>query len=185
MDDLQRYNNISILLHWLMAALILVMFALGWYMSDLHDSPLKHLLFSTHKSIGITLFLLLLLRIYWRLTHPKPPLPASLPDWQRRLADTVQVSIYVLLVAQPLSGYLSSSFSGYKTLFWGIPLPHWGWKAPPLNQFFTDVHSVIAVLLCSLVVLHVCGAFAHLFLRGHANVLPRMLPGRRRSGTGI
>lgn len=179
MDDIQRYNNTSIILHWLMAVLILCMFGLGWYMSDLHDSPLKHILFSLHKSIGITIFLLLLFRIYWRLGHPKPPLPSGLPLWQRRFADTSQTLMYVMLVIQPFTGYMSTSFSGYKTSFWGMPLPHWGWKQPALNELFTDIHSVTAVILFSLVTLHVCGAFAYL-VTGHDNVLPRMLPFLRR-----
>jgi len=179
MGDIQRYNNISIILHWLMAVLILCMFGLGWYMSDLDDSPLKHFLFSLHKSLGLTIFLLLLFRIYWRLTHPKPPLPLSLRPWQRRLADAVHPLIYVMLVVQPVTGYISSSFSGYKTNFWGLPLPHWGWKQTTLNELFTDIHSVSAVILFSLVTLHICGALAYL-VSDHPNILPRMLPAWRR-----
>jgi cytochrome b561 len=179
MDDIQRYNNISIILHWLMAVLILCMFGLGWYMSDLPEGALKHFLFSLHKSTGITIFLLLLFRIYWRLTHPKPPLPLSMPLWQRRLANTVQTLMYVMLVVQPFTGYMSSSFSGYKTKFWGLPLPYWGWKQKSLNELFTNIHSVSAVILFSLVTLHICGVFAHFVYHGQDKILPRMLPTRR------
>jgi len=184
MEDLQRYNLVSIVLHWLMAVLILAMFGLGWYMSDLPDSPLKHILFTLHKSTGLSIFLILLFRIYWRLTHGKPPLPGTMPSWQRQLAGAVQFMLYAMLVVQPLTGYLSTSFSGYKTNFWGIPLPSWGWKAPALNQFFTDLHGISAATLFTLVVLHVCGALAHL-VTGHVNVLPRMLPLRRAGRDGV
>ena len=177
MQDTQRYNNVSIALHWIIVVLVFANFAMGWYMAPLPEGPVKHILFTTHKSVGITVFLILLFRICWRLIHPKPPLPLSMPAWQRHLANSVQFMLYVLLVLQPLTGYLSTSFSGYKTNFWGLPLPAWGWKAPALNQLFTDLHAINAAVLFTLIVLHVCGAFAYL-VTGHVNVLPRMLPAR-------
>ena len=182
-DAGQHYNNVSIFLHWLIAGLIFVMYPLGWYMSDLPEGHLKHILYSTHKSIGMTIFLVLLVRIAWRLTHPKPRLPETMPLWQRQLANYVQAMLYVLLVIQPLTGYLSTSFSGYKTNFWGLPLPYWGWKVPALNQFFTDLHTANSVALFALIILHICGAFAHLVSK-HENVLPRMLPARFTRGRG-
>jgi cytochrome b561 len=167
------------LLHWTMAVLILLLFGLGRYMVELPDgSPERSRFFALHKSVGLTVALLALVRIVWRATHPAPPLPGSIRSWQRRLAEGTHYLLYALMIVQPLSGYLSSSFSGYKTRFWGIPLPHWGWQDAGINEFFTEIHVASSVALLCLVILHVCGAFAHL-AGAHESVLPRMLPAAR------
>jgi cytochrome b561 len=82
---------------------------------------------------------------------------------------------YLLLGVQPLTGYLSSSFSGYDTRFFGVPLPSWGYANPPLNQFFTDLHVAGSVLLAALVGVHVIGTIVHLLQPGE-RMLRRMLP---------
>lgn len=171
-----RYDNIAILFHWLMALLIVVLFGLGWYMVDLpNGSKEKSFYFALHKSIGLTVALLVVLRIIWRLGHTPPALPGILERWQSKLAAVTHFLLYLFIVIQPLSGYLSSSFSGYKTRFWGVPLPHWGWKEQHLNEIFTEIHVASSVVLISLVVLHLCGSLAHL-VSSHENVLMRMWP---------
>ena len=126
------------ILHWLTAALVFFLFGLGWYMTDLPTTPVRGPYFALHKSIGITVFLLLLVRLVWRLSHRPPAMSAALPAWQRILAGSVHKLFYVFLVLQPLTGYLSSSFSGHKTKFFVIPLPYWGRHDPPLNLLFTE-----------------------------------------------
>lgn len=160
-----NYTYTAIILHWVMAALIFVMLGLGWYMVDLPTGPERSQVFALHKSIGLTIALLLLVRFAWWATHPRPPFPGSVPGWQARLARANFLVLYVLMVMQPLSGYLSSSFSGYKTNYFGIPLPHWGWKDPVLNELLTGVHVVCSRFLVVFIVMHLLGASAHLFLR--------------------
>jgi cytochrome b561 len=176
MNPASRYDAVSIALHWLTALLILILLGLGWYMHDLPKGPERGWFFALHKSIGLTAALVIALRIGWRLTHPAPALPAAIGGWQRRLATASHHLFYVFLVVQPVTGYLSTSFSGYATKFWGIPLPHWGRDHSALNQMFTGFHELSAWVLTILIVLHVCGVILHL-RSAEQNVLPRMLPG--------
>jgi len=118
--------------------------------------------FGIHKSLGLTLALLALIRLVWK-TYSKPP---ALPDFvapiQKKLATATHHLLYMMMFIQPVSGYISSSFSGYKTKFWGIPLPHWGTKQPELNQLFTGIHEISAICLVVLIILHISGVIYHL-----------------------
>lgn len=166
-------------LHWIMALLIFLLFALGWYMSDLpKGSDERSYFFALHKSIGLTVFGFLILRILWRIFNTPPALPLTLKTWQRTLATMTHHSLYVLMLLQPLTGYLSSSFSGYKTRIWGvIVLPQWAEKNKELNNLFCEFHEICSILLAICILLHLAGAFAFLFSK-HENVLPRMMPGK-------
>jgi cytochrome b561 len=114
-------------------------------------------------------------RIAWRLGHRTPPLPEELGFVRVLAARSAHLMFYVLLLAQPVSGYLSSSFSGYKTKYFGIALPHWGWRDPPLNEFLTEIHVIGSVAIGVLIVMHVAGAVSHLATRGD-HVFRRILP---------
>jgi cytochrome b561 len=172
-DD--RYSSVAIILHWLIAFLVLLLLGLGWYMADLPKGPDRSWYFALHKSLGLTVLMLMILRVAWRLSHTPPALPESLPLWRRQLAQGSHQLFYVLLFLQPLSGYVSSSFSGYKTKYFGFPLPHWGWKQPVLNDILTNLHVATSVVLVSLIVLHLAGALQHLFNR-EDKLFRRMLP---------
>ena len=143
-------------------------------MVDLPRGPERSANFALHKSLGLTVFAISVARIVWRFLKGAPAYPASIAKWKVRVARTVHALFYVALVLQPVSGYLSSSFSGYKTRWFGIPLPHWGHRDLPLNEFFTEIHVACSVILCGLVLLHVMGAASHLFARD--GLFSRMLP---------
>ena len=174
----EHYTVIAVALHWLMVLLVAALIALGLYMTELPQGPERGEFFALHKSLGLSAFLIAVARLIWRLGHAPPPLPDSISSWQRRLAVWNHALLYVLLFAQPVTGYLSSSFSGYKTRFWGLPLPHWGWREPNINELFTTFHEAGFLLLLSLIVLHVCGAVWHSVRHREARILQRMLPGR-------
>ena len=177
-----RYDAISMLLHWVTVVLLCVMFGLGWYMVDLpKGSPERTWFFALHKSVGLSTALVVFLRLGWRAVHAAPPLPESILIWQRKLAKATHLMLYVFLIVQPLSGYLSSSFTSYATRWWGVPLPQWGWRDAVLNELFTDIHEASSYVLIGLIVLHVCGTLVH--LAGPDKVIFRMLPGFGRSGT--
>lgn len=179
-----RYDTMTIVLHWIMAALILVLFPLGWYMVDLpKGSAERSAFFVLHKSIGLTVAALLVIRIAWRARAPAMAAAPGLAPWQEQTARIAHRLLYVFMVLQPASGYISSSFSGYPTRIWGFALPQWADKDPYWNQFFTDVHGASSIALAALILLHVAGALWHLTGR-HPGVLPRMLPGRNRGGAG-
>ena len=146
-----------------MAILIIFMIGLGIYMADLpKGSDERTWFFTLHKNIGMTLALLAILRLGWKIKFKPPALPDYVAARQRKLATAVHHLLYLLMFIQPLTGYISSSFSGYKTKFWGIPLPDWGWKAPALNELFTEMHEISAFCLIALLCLHIAGVVYHL-----------------------
>ena len=170
----ERYPILSILLHWITAGLIVALFAIGWSMVDLPRGPERSANFALHKSLGLTVLLLSILRVVWRLRFPAPAYGAEMPRWKIRVARIVHALFYVALFVQPLSGYISSSFSGYKTKWFGLPLPHWGYRDPPLNEFFTDIHVATSMILGGLIILHIGGALSHLIAQD--GLFSRMLP---------
>src|SRR5579863_361430 len=104
------YSTVAVTLHWLIAALILTNIGLAWYFGTL-KGPAEVAPLALHKSIGITVLLLSLLRVGWRLTNPPPPLPDGMPAWERRAAKAVHVLFYVFILAMPLSGWAMVSAS--------------------------------------------------------------------------
>ena len=161
--EIQRYSTTAIIIHWLMAIMIMGMIILGLFMVDLpKGSDERTYYFGIHKSIGLTLGLLAFIRLAWKIYSKPPVLPEIVTSTQRKLATATHHLLYLLMFIQPLSGYISSSFSGYKTKFWGIPLPHWGWKSKELNEFFTEIHDISAFCLITLIVLHLAGVIYHL-----------------------
>lgn len=172
-----RYGGVAIALHWLVAALVLGQLALGWWMIDLPKSPpgLRAGWFNVHKSIGLTIGLLMLGRLWWRSRHAPPPLPASLPRLQVLAARANHAALYVCLLLMPLSGYLGSVFSGYPIKYFGIVLPQWGWASPTLKEFFSGVHLATVWVLMALIALHLGAALKHLLVN-RDGVFARMWP---------
>lgn len=171
----ERYSRVAMALHWITVALVIALYAIGWYMVDLPKGPARGEAFALHKSIGMTVFLVTGLRLAWRWRRPPPSLPSTVAAWQRRLAVAVHHLFYVLLFAQPLLGYLSSVFSPYPSSYFGIPLPDWSEHRPRLNEFFTELHVAGSVALLVVIALHVLGALSHLASPGD-RLLRRMLP---------
>lgn len=177
------YTRTAMALHWLMALLILVAVPLGLVMHELDLSPFKLKLYSWHKWIGVTVFGLAVLRLLWRATHPVPPPPVGLPDWQRRLAGAVHGLLYVLIFLIPLSGWLMSSAKGFQTVYLGVlPIPDLIGKHEGLGELLEEVHETLNNGLLFLVFVHVAAALKHHYLDGD-DVLRRMLPGRSKEGT--
>jgi cytochrome b561 len=164
-------------LHWLVAALVFGQLALGWWMIGLPDLPrgVQAPWYNLHKSIGLTIGMLMLARLWWRARHAAPSLPASLPRWQARAARANHAALYACLLLMPLSGYLGSVFSGYPIRYFGTALPQWGWASPPLKAFFSGVHFATVCLLVALIALHLAAALKHLLVT-RDGVFARMWP---------
>jgi cytochrome b561 len=177
-----RYGGVAQALHWLVAALVLSQFGLGWTMSDLPLSQLKFDLYQLHKSLGLTIFALVVVRLAWRLGHPPPPLPTGLPAWERTAARTTHALFYVLLLVQPLIGLLQSNAANFPVVVWGIlPVPALIGSDEGFAETLVEVHETVASVLLVLIALHVAAALRHHFLLKD-DVLRRMLPaagGRR------
>lgn len=165
MTSAMRYSTPAIVLHWLTALLIFVAFPLGVYMHELPLSPGKLKLYSYHKWIGITLLMLVALRVTWRLTHTPPPLPADMAAWQRRASQAVHGLLYLLMIAIPLSGWLMSSAKGFPTVWFGVlPLPDLVEKNRELGDLLAGVHQALNFTLLALVIMHVGAALQHHFI---------------------
>lgn len=176
MSQTRSYTRTAISLHWLVALALVGAFGLGVYMHDLPLSPDKLRLYSWHKWAGVTIFLLVLIRLGWRATHRPPAPPATMPRWQQRAAEGVHGLLYVLMVAIPLSGWLMSSAKGFQTVYFGVlPLPDLLAKNKELGELLTVVHKTLNFTLAGLVLAHVGAALKHHFL-DRDGVLSRMLP---------
>lgn len=173
------YTRTAIALHWLIALGLIGAFALGTYMSELPLSPRKLQLYSWHKWAGVSLFALVLLRLGWRLIHPAPPLPASMPAPLRTAAHLTHVALYILMIAIPLSGWLMSSAKGIQTVWFGVlPLPDLLAKDADLGKQLELLHMVLNYTMAALVLAHIGAALKHHFV-DRDDILQRMLPGGR------
>jgi cytochrome b561 len=176
---LPSYDRIAVSLHWLIAAGVVAQIALGWWMIDIPKLPagVRASWFNLHKSIGLTLAALIVVRIIWRLTHRPPALPTSVPRWQTRAAAVSHALMYACMILMPLAGYLGSIYSGYPIKYFGSTLPGWGWKDEALKEFFSTVHYSTAWLFMTLISLHVAAAMKHLLDRD--DIFARMWPRAR------
>ncbi len=173
-----QYTLLAIGLHWWIALLIFIAFPLGIYMHDLPFSPTKLKLFSWHKWLGVTVFLFVLVRIYWRLRHSPPALPDSIANWQKRITHIAHGLLYLLMVAIPLSGWLMSSAKGFQTVWFGVlPLPDLLDKNKAIGDLLAIVHKTLNFSLLAIVILHVLAALKHHFIDKDA-ILRRMLSNR-------
>jgi cytochrome b561 len=170
------YTASAIALHWLVALAIFGAFSLGLYMHELPLSPTKLKLYSYHKWAGVTIFLLALVRLAWRATHPAPPLPDHMPRWQRISAHAIHHLLYVLIVAIPLTGWLMSSAKGFQTVWFGVlPLPDLLDKNKELGDALALVHQGLNFGMAALVLAHAGAAIKH-HVVDHDDILARMLP---------
>ena len=161
----QRYTPAAVGLHWLIALLIAGGFGLGWYMTELPLSPAKLKYYAWHKWIGVSVFLLALLRAGWRLAHPPPALPAGMPYWQLRASAWSHALLYLMIFVLPLSGWLYSSASGYTVVYLKlVPLPDLVGKDKELAGLLRELHELLGWLLLAVLTLHVAAALKHQFL---------------------
>ncbi|HZZ34551.1 MAG TPA: cytochrome b, partial [Caulobacteraceae bacterium] len=162
-----RYSTVAILLHWTIAALIVLQVVLGLRMGE-RTTPEAFAVFQLHKSVGITILLLSLARLAWRLIHRPPPEPATLAPWERSLATAVHWAFYIVMLGMPLTGWIMVSTSRVvlPTLLYGaIPWPHLPVlpelagpeKAVWFNAAKTS-HLTIILGAGGLLALHVAGA---------------------------
>lgn len=186
-----RYDQVAIAIHWVTAAAIVIQFALGWTMISLRPPSYLHFsLHQWHKSIGISILVLSLMRLLWRVLHRPPPLPATMPAWEKRAAKASHAMLYVLLIALPISGWavVSASPLNIPTFLFGVlPFPHLP-ALPDLpdkrdaQHALKILHEFGGWLLALLLAGHVGAALRHHFLI-RDDVLVRMLPRYRRLPT--
>jgi cytochrome b561 len=166
-------------LHWLIAGLIISQFILGPLAESWRLSPTKLDLFVWHKSIGILILALVLLRFLWRLLNPTPALPADLPRWEQFAARVSHILLYLLMFLLPISGWLINSAANIPfKVFWLFPLPDLVQKNKELKELAETLHLALVIGLVLILMVHVGAALRHHFIRKN-NVLRGMLLGRR------
>jgi cytochrome b561/polyisoprenoid-binding protein YceI len=176
----ERWGSLSQLFHWLIVVLILVQAALGLTGMLLPLGMEKLAVLARHKSIGMTILGLAALRLLWRWVNPTPPLPSNLRPLERWLAHFTHVSLYVLLFAMPLTGWIMSSARGFPVSWFNLfQLPDLVPKSRTLYDAMVTTHAALAIALAAVVALHVAGAIKHHFVLKD-DTLRRMLPFGRR-----
>ena len=159
------YTPVAKGFHWLMAVLILGALALGLYMNDLPLSPQKLQLYSWHKWMGVTVFVLVWLRLAWRVTHRPPPPPNTLTPRMKRLAYAGHALLYGLMVVIPLSGWLMSSAKGFQTVWFGVvPIPDLIGRDRDMGDLLQAVHKAFTVVLMLTLAGHIAAALWHHFV---------------------
>ncbi len=172
----QRWGVIAQTFHWVIVALLIVQVTLAEMADDLPAGVRKLTLLARHKSVGITILGLVILRLVWRAVNEHPPLPGNLKPYEQQLARLTHVALYVLLFAMPLSGWTLSSARGFPVSWFGfLQLPDLVPKSRPLYDALLLTHHTLAWFLFAVVALHVAGALKHHFIH-HDDVLRRMLP---------
>jgi cytochrome b561 len=176
MTNRLQYGTTAKVFHWLIVALLLVQYPLGWLMPDIHRNmkPGEGMIF--HISIGLVILALIVLRLAWRLTHPVAP-DSSLPSWQRVGAEAMHWLLYVLVLATTITGWLFASFRGWPvSFFYLMPMPMLSSGNPAAGKMIDGWHQLMEWSLLVVIGLHVAAALAHLFVY-RDRVMHRMLPG--------
>jgi len=172
----ERFGIVATTLHWLTLVLLVGAFTLAISMVNMPFSPRKLELYSWHKWVGVTIFLVAVLRLAWRLANPVPRQSPSMPQWQRRLAGLSHAALYAILIVMPVTGWIMSSALNLPVVYLGlvhIPSPFGVDRA--LGETMKVVHLSLAVTLVALVTIHVLASlYHHLILRD--DTLRRMLP---------
>ena len=172
----RRYNGGAMVFHWLTAALMFAILPVAWAMvSFAREDPNRDLWYLIHKSLGVTIFAVVVLRIIWRALTKPPSLDGRLPAWEAWMARVNHLLLYAILLVMPISGYILSSASGHPVLYFGlftIPgLP----ENKPLAQAAVTVHVLTQWLVYLAIVMHLLGVVWHVAFR-RDGTLERMLP---------
>ena len=180
MQTRARYTGTAVFMHWLLALLLLSQIAFGWYLQQIpRGTPDRTVFVNMHKSFGMVLGVLILFRLYWRLTHMAPLLPASLAHWERTAARISHGLLYACMLIMPLSGYLASNFSKWGVNFFNsVKLPPWGMEDQGIYAALNGVHVTTSFVFVGIIVVHALAALKHLFQRD--GVFSRMWPAASR-----
>lgn len=174
----QRWGAVAKAFHWIIVVLILLQYGLGLYANSLPLGMAQLATYARHKSVGITILALALLRLLWKFYNRghSPGLPTDLKPWERAAAHLTHHGLYILLFAMPLSGWAMSSAKNYPVSWFSLfTLPNFVAPSETLFDAMVKVHGVLAIALAAITVLHVAAALQHHIVRKD-NILLRMLP---------
>ncbi len=171
-----RYSAVAKLFHWVIAALIVTQFVLARIAAGLPLGMHKLTVLARHKSIGMTVLMLAILRLLWRLKHPPPALPSGMSSHERLAARGTHVAFYILLFVQPITGWMMSSAKNYSVSWFGLfTWPNLIGKNEGAFNFLRVTHDALSYVLFTIAVLHIGAALKHHFWN-RDEVLLRILP---------
>ena len=171
-----RWGGVSITLHWLTALMILGLVVVGFLMQELGNSPTKIQVYGLHKSIGLTVLALTVLRLLWRLFTGVPEPVPGMPRWQRWASNASHGALYLILLAMPLSGWLYNSASGFPLKWFGLfALPKLSGYDADVKAFALGAHETLFLALAAIVTVHALAALKHHHF-DRDRTLVRMLP---------
>lgn len=171
-----RYTPVAIALHWLVALGIFCVLPLGVYMHELDPSPQKIQLYAYHKWLGMSILILVIVRLLWRFTHRPPALPDTMSAKEQRIAHGMTHGMYLFMVLSPLCGWLmSSAFGKPVVLFGALPIPDLIGPNESTGNVFKVLHEICNYILCTLFSLHILASLKHHF-KDRDDILARMLP---------
>ncbi len=159
-----NYTSTAKIFHWLIAFFVITLLVLGWYMTSIKPQSASHWYVDLHKSLGLLVGILILLRIIWRLTHPPASLPASVSLLERKASRLTHLLLYFLLFLMPFTGFMGSSFGKFGVAFFGYKLPMWAQPNSIISEPLFSSHNFLAYVLAGLIVIHILAALKHLFI---------------------
>lgn len=171
-----HYTAIAKLFHWGMALVLAGLLTLGFVMTDMPLSPEKLQYYSWHKWAGVTIFMLVWLRLLWRVVNPPPAYPSTMSPWMQRLAHLGHAALYGLMIVIPVTGWLLSSAKGVQTVWFGVlPLPDLLEKNKELGHLMHEIHETLNLIFLFLLAGHALAALKHHWI-DRDDILRRMLP---------
>jgi cytochrome b561 len=171
-----QYGTTAKVFHWLVMALLLVQYPIGWLMPGVHRGMQPGVAMTLHISLGTVILILIVLRFAWRLTHPVAP-ESSLPAWQRLSSEALHWLLYALVLATTVTGWLFASVRGWSvSFFFLVPLPMLSSENAATGKLIDGWHQAMEWTLLVVIGLHVAAALAHIFIY-RDRIMQRMLPG--------
>jgi cytochrome b561 len=175
MIDRLQYGTTAKVLHWLVVALLLVQYPIGWLMPDIHGGMKPGTAMTFHVSFGMAILILIVLRVAWRLTHPVAP-ESSLPPWQRVSSEAAHWLLYALALATTITGWLFASLRGWSMSFFFLaPMPMLASGNAAAIKTIDGLHQAMEWALLVVIGIHVAMAMVHIFIY-RDRIMQRMLP---------
>jgi cytochrome b561 len=176
MTDRLQYGTTAKVFHWLIVALLLVQYLIGWLMPDIHRGMKPGAAMTFHVSVGLLVLILIVLRFAWRLIHPVAP-ESSLSPWQRLSSEAVHWLLYALVLATTVTGWLFASFRGWSMpFFYLVPMPMLAADNAAAAKTINGLHQAMEWALLVMIGIHIAAALAHIFIYRN-RIMQRMLPG--------
>ena len=175
-NESNRYGKVSRMLHWTIAILFISLIPMGIFASMIpEDTEYRNAYYVVHKTIGVTVFLLVIVRLIWNRLSRRPSLDSAITSREEKLAHRAHNTLYFMMLAIPITGFMMTSYHGYETyfFFWEMqPL----WEQSEIYQVWGGFHKYLLPYLLYIVLgAHILGALKHQFIDKHANAFKRMV----------